>query len=329
MTTAEILAAIPKLSALVVGDICLDHWCTYDPTLSEASRETGIPRIGVIGSYGSPGAGGTVANNLVALNADRVAAVGVIGDDGHGFELTRALRKRGVVLDLMVRDPRIPTFTYTKFLNAETGVEDRPRVDFVPFRPLPEPVERQVMTRLESAIRGFDVVLVADQAETEQGGVITPEVRRLLLRLALKNPDKVIWADSRRRVEEFRGLIVKPNRNEADDVSLRLFGAIDYQRLRLHLETKLLVVTRGPEGAVVVVPGKETPVPTVRIEKPVDICGAGDSFSAAAALALAAKASPLEAARFGNLVASVTIMKPGTGTASPEEVLAAEAAASL
>ena len=54
-----------------------------------------------------------------------------------------------------------------------------------------------------------------------------------------------------------------------------------------------------------------------------DICGAGDSFSAGAALALRVTGSPAEAARFGNLVASITIMKKGTGTASPEEVLAA------
>ena len=48
MTPTEILAAIPKLSTLVVGDICLDRWCTYDPATSEPSRETGIPRIGVV-----------------------------------------------------------------------------------------------------------------------------------------------------------------------------------------------------------------------------------------------------------------------------------------
>jgi sugar/nucleoside kinase (ribokinase family) len=40
-------------------------------------------------------------------------------------------------------------------------------------------------------------------------------------------------------------------------------------------------------------------------------------------MALAAGASPEDAARFGNLVASITIMKKGTGTASPQEVLAA------
>jgi len=60
------------------------------------------------------------------------------------------------------------------------------------------------------------------------------------------------------------------------------------------------------------------------VEKPVDICGAGDSFSAGAAMTLAVTGSGIEAARVGNLVASITIMKKGTGTASPEEVLAAD-----
>jgi sugar/nucleoside kinase (ribokinase family) len=53
----------------------------------------------------------------------------------------------------------------------------------------------------------------------------------------------------------------------------------------------------------------------------VDICGAGDSFSAGAALALKATGDPMAAASFGNLAASITIMKKGTGTASPSEVL--------
>jgi bifunctional ADP-heptose synthase (sugar kinase/adenylyltransferase) len=57
----------------------------------------------------------------------------------------------------------------------------------------------------------------------------------------------------------------------------------------------------------------------------VDICGAGDSFSGGAALALAVTVSPVEAARFGNLAASVTILKKGTGAATFKEVLAAAA----
>jgi bifunctional ADP-heptose synthase (sugar kinase/adenylyltransferase) len=41
-------------------------------------------------------------------------------------------------------------------------------------------------------------------------------------------------------------------------------------------------------------------------------------------MALAVIHNPIEAARFGNMVASITIMKKGTGTASPAEVLDAE-----
>jgi sugar/nucleoside kinase (ribokinase family) len=67
-------------------------------------------------------------------------------------------------------------------------------------------------------------------------------------------------------------------------------------------------------------------VPARAVENPVDICGAGDSFSAGAAMAMAVTRSPEEAVAFGHLVASITIMKKGTGTASPDEVLAAERA---
>src|SRR5437867_1313830 len=109
MTTAEILAALPKLSALVVGDICLDRWCTYDPVTSEASRETGIPRIGVVRTEVTAGAGGTVANNLAALGVGRVAVLGVVGDDGFGYELADALGQSGIESGLLVREPHMQT----------------------------------------------------------------------------------------------------------------------------------------------------------------------------------------------------------------------------
>ena len=93
MTIPEILARLHTLSALVVGDVCLDRWCTYDPALAEASRETGIPRVGIVKTETTPGAAGTVANNLVALGVGRVAVLGAIGDDGFGVELLRALKR--------------------------------------------------------------------------------------------------------------------------------------------------------------------------------------------------------------------------------------------
>ena len=53
----------------MLGDVCLDRWCYYDPDLTEPSRETGIPRIAVVRTEVTPGAAGTIANNLVSLGS--------------------------------------------------------------------------------------------------------------------------------------------------------------------------------------------------------------------------------------------------------------------
>ena len=323
MTTAEILAGFPKLSALVVGDICLDRWCSYDPAVAEESRETGIPRIGVIRTEVTPGAGGTVANNLIALGVGRASVLGVVGNDGFGHELIQALEARGISTDTLIQSPEIQTFTYTKLINSKTGVEDFPRVDFINTSPLDPKVEQQVLSALPAAVHAFDVILVSDQAETSAGGVVTPAVRDWLADLAVKYPGKVLLVDSRARIGLFRNVIIKPNREEADAICLQLFGRVDYQALREHCMARFMIVTDGANGATVVEPHQETFCKTKPIPQPVDICGAGDSFSAGAALALSVTGSPVEAAHFGNLVASITIMKKGTGTASPAEVLEA------
>ena len=322
MTAAEILRRIPELRALVVGDICLDRWCRYDPSTSEPSRETGIPRIGVVETQVTPGAAGTVANNLVALGAREVAVLGVIGDDGFGFELRRALTNGGISPAFTVESCDVPTFTYTKLINRDTGVEDRPRVDFIYTRPMPASIEEQVIARLRAAWPMFDVVLVSDQAETEYGGLITPAVREETSRLAATTPERVVWVDSRMRPELFRNVIVKCNEGEAEAACRR--AGMQLEAVRRQIGSRPLIVTRGEQGALILTADGEAVVHTRRVAEPVDICGAGDSFSAGAALAYAITASPAAAARFGNQVSSITIMKAGTGTASPEEVLEAE-----
>jgi rfaE bifunctional protein kinase chain/domain len=320
MNVAQVLEAAPTFRVLVVGDVCLDRWCTYDPALAEPSRETGIPRIGVVSTEVTPGAAGTVANNLAALGA-QVSVLGMVGTDGFGFELREALATRGIHTNWLVPAAGIPTFTYTKLLNCQTGEEDVPRVDFVYNRPLPENLERELVRRFEAAAPDSDIVIVSDQAETDQGGVVTPAMRQAITRVASEHPKVLIWADSRMRAEHFRGVIVKPNQEEAQAASLRALGRIDYRELRRHMAAPLLVITHGGEGALLVDAQGERWAPTCKVEHPVDICGAGDSFSAGAALALKATGDPEFAAWFGNKVASITIMKKGTGTASPQELL--------
>lgn len=322
MTAGEILRLIASRSALVVGDICLDRWCTYDPALAEPSRETGLTRTAVVSTVITPGAGGTVASNLAALGAHRVAVLGVVGDDGHGYELRQALSRGGIDGSLLVTSAE-PTFTYTKLLNGVTGEEDLGRIDFVNARPLGPAAERGVLAQLDRQASAFDVILVSDQAETSYEGVVTAGVRAWLSSFAQAHPEKVVWVDSRMRAELFRGVLVKPNEREAREACARL-GGVSFPELQRLIAGPLLMVTHGGAGVLLLDGQGETWVRTRPVTEPVDICGAGDSFSAGAALALSCGAAPADAARFGNYVASVTIMKKGTGTASPDEVLAAE-----
>lgn len=328
MKLPEILDQFRSLRVLVVGDICLDRWCRYNPALAEPSRETSIPRIGVVRTECTPGAGGTVANNLVALGVGRVDVLGVVGVDGFAWELTEALRERGIGHELLIRSPRFSTFTYTKIINDETGVEDRPRVDFVNTSPLPAEAEHDLLKALNGAFHDAGVVIVSDQAETGAGGVITADVRTRICQLAAEHPEKIVWVDSRERPELFTDVVLKPNCAEAEAASRRKLGTVDFSRLQHACRLRTLFVTQGAEGVDIVHnDGRTERIPARKVEA-VDICGAGDSFTAGAACTLFLTCSPAHAARVGNLVASITVTKPGTGTASPAELLAAAAAES-
>lgn len=324
MRVTDILEQISNVSVLVVGDICLDVWCRYDPALSEPSRETGIPRLAITNTVMTPGAAGTIASNLTALLTKQVAVLGVIGQDGFGIELERALISREISPELAIRTNTVPTFTYTKLINKETEIEDQPRIDFLNAAAMPPEVEEGMLEHLRRFWSAFDVIMVSDQAEIDQGGVVTPAIRAALAELAAETPEKVVWVDSRVRVEQFRNVILKANGDEMIAACARAFGPFDLPKLAELTHSPMLVMTDGPKGALYLRDGQQQWVPTRAVDKPVDICGAGDSFSAGAALALAITQSPEEAIRFGNIVASITIMKKGTGIATPIEVMMAD-----
>ena len=98
----------------VLGDFFLDKYLDVDPALAEVSLETGKTAHQVVSVRCSPGAAGTVVNNLAALGAGEVHALGFTGDDGEGYELRRALQRLGCdVRALFTADDRF-TPTYLK-----------------------------------------------------------------------------------------------------------------------------------------------------------------------------------------------------------------------
>jgi rfaE bifunctional protein kinase chain/domain len=322
MKPSTLVRRFKRIRALVVGDICLDRWCHYDPRESDPSRETKIPRLGITRTEVTAGAGGTVANNLAALGAGYVAVIGAIGQDGFGFELERALAARNIDYSLLVASDELQTYTYSKLVNTKTGKEDKPRVDFINNRPLPSVVEDQLIANFHSVFQDFDVIVISDQSETEHGGVMSDAFREVVTDVAERFPDKVVLADSRTRIERFRHTLAKANQREAIAACKKLFGKTDYLRLRRTIGLAPLVVTRGGKGTMLFDDDGRKTISAVAPEKLVDDCGAGDSFAAGLALAFKASGNIEQAAAFGSLVSSVTIAKPGTGVATAREVIA-------
>lgn len=328
----RILNTIPGRTVGLVGDLFLDRYFDIDAALDEPSVETGLTAYQVAGVRCYPGALGTVLNNLVALGVGRVHPITVIGDDGEGYELRKALAAMpGVVTsDIAVSaDRRTPS--YNKPMRGEAGtVRELNRLDVKNRRPTPAAVTADVIRRLEAAWDKFDALLVLDQVSEAECGVITTAVREKLAELGARDPAKFVLADSRERISLFRDVCVKPNRDELsrcpnpESVSQLMWLAAATERI--------VFCTDGARGIDVcrTIGRKEhrtlnhltvQTVPAYPVAGPIDVCGAGDSCSAALACAMTADCSPEEAAAFGNLVASITIQQIGvTGTASPEQV---------
>src|SRR5436190_13538998 len=88
-----ILRTLPRLTIGLVGDLFLDRYLELVPLSRELSIETGLEAYQIERVRNSPGALGTVLNNLAALGVGLLAPVTAIGDDGHGYDLLKALRK--------------------------------------------------------------------------------------------------------------------------------------------------------------------------------------------------------------------------------------------
>lgn len=325
-----VLGRFPRARVAVVGDFFLDRYLIIDPDLSEPSVETGIPTRQVVAIRNSPGAAGTVVNNLVALGAGELMAVGIIGRDAYGHELTNQLERRGVDTSGLFAAPDRFTPTYTKPMLREAGGErELERIDIINRAPTPAEWEDAVLQFISDRAPSLDGVIILDQVNAADQGVVTQRVREGLATLARRHADKVFYADSRQRIGAFRGVLIKANHHEA----LRAVGSPDQEapdpeslfavgKELMKRVGRPVLITMGPRGMLVTEPEGQQIVPGFPMAGPIDIVGAGDSATAGTVLSLCAGASLPQAALVGNLVASLTVQQIGTtGTASPPGVL--------
>lgn len=324
------LAESGRSRILVLGDFALDKYLYMDPKRDEPSIETGLTAYQIHGKRMSPGAGGNVVANLLALGA-QVSCICLVGDDGEGFELLRCLEDLGADTRFVVKTRELCTCTYTKpmRLQEDGSWKESNRLDFRNFTPPSEKLQQQLVENLKEKLPQVDAVLIVDQFCQRNLGTVTDYVRSQVNQLAKENPDKLFFVDSRAFSGEFQNMTVKCNNHELLALAGGCGDPEDPQLLQRHARALMernncsFVVTRGSRGMMVLHDQEIVSVPGVKVTGLLDIVGAGDSASAGLVLALTRNLGWEDAARVACCVSSLTIQQIGTtGTATAAQVAA-------
>ncbi|MCX6219743.1 MAG: PfkB family carbohydrate kinase [Bacteroidia bacterium] len=321
-----ILKDISAVKIAVLGDFCCDAYWFIDEAMSEISVETNQATRPVRQQRYSLGGAGNVTNNLAAIGIKEIRAFGVIGTDPFGAEMKRLMTATGIdPTNLLVQEEEWYTHTYAKPYIDDFELN---RVDFGNYNVLSQATADRLIDSLVKAVPEVDLVIINQQVPS---GIHTEYFRKRLVEVIQKFPKKSFIVDSRNFNDFYDGAIRKMNDTEA----ARLCGlnkkpdeVVLYSEVVSSAKTlfgkfgKPLFVTRGSKGSLTIDANGISEVPGLMIMSKVDTVGAGDSYLAGAAGALAAGYSMQEGAELGALVAGVTVQKLfQCGTATPEEIL--------
>ncbi len=319
-----------KLRIAVVGDFCLDRYLEIDPARKEISLETGLPVHNVVRVRSQPGGAGTILNNLVVLGVPDIFPIGFAGDDGEGFELKRALAALpGVHTESFILTAERRTFTYAKplVISPHRPPRELNRLDSKNWSPTPAGLQRRLIHALRALAPNVDAIIVLDQVDVPETGVITRRVLRALGAIKKERPELLVVADSRRSLQGYPSVCLKMNRAELSRLAgkTRLVplrevgpGAAALARKKGNYCFVTLaergMVGAGPDGAV-------ERLAAFPVHGKIDVVGAGDCVTANLTAALAAGASLREALQLANAAASIVVHKLGTtGIASVKEI---------
>ena len=185
---------------------------------------------------------------------------------------------------------------------------------------------RAVLKALRSFEGPVDGVLVSDYGL----GLLDQTLVRSAIAFARRRRVPVT-VDTRFALLRSRGMTaVTPNEPEVEEA---LGVTIGHDRGRLEaagrqllerLGCRAVLVTRGSDGMALFEPGRPPEhLPIYGSDEVADVTGAGDTVIAAFTLALAAGASPADAARLANFAGGIVVMKRATATVSAAELLSA------
>ncbi len=321
----KIFSAASRTRVLVVGDVMLDHFIWG--SVARISPEAPVPVVDFARESFMPGGAANVARNLTALNVP-TELFGAVGRDSAATQLKRLLKEQHVgCLGLVAGDSR-PTSVKTRVVAQQQQLI---RIDREMRDGLSPRLAGRLRALLRAQIRESAAVIVGDYGK----GVVT---QRLLDEIKTLCRSHGAWLSLDPKPVHHLNLaglsLITPNRKEAFELAqlpddtrhanpfadANLMQAAE--RLLNELRPAVLLITLGELGMLLCQRGqKPFHIPTVAQEV-FDVSGAGDTVIATFTLAIAAGASPVEAAILSNHAASIVVGKIGTATASPGELLA-------
>lgn len=319
------LQKLKTIRVLVIGDIMLDHYIMGDA--ERISPEAPVPIILENSRRQVLGGAANVALNIRALGGT-VELCGLIGADEAGRQIQKLLKISGIEHDIcFIKSYPLITIHKTRVLAQGQQVcridaEASPEIYHMdPTIDIPK-----VLGKLQS----IDIVIFSDYAK----GSITEELVASVSKKA-QELGVIVCMDPKplNHVIPNPLHLLTPNRIEAMQMAgIKGFHKRDLFPAELvckaiwkEYKPLYLVITLGKDGMLISQKGEiVTRIPTFA-QDVFDVSGAGDTVIATLALALAAKASIVEAVHLANLAAGVVVGKEGTATTSIEEILAYQA----
>jgi len=295
--------------------------------VSRISPEAPVPVVEFERENFMPGGVANVARNLTALGAS-AELFGAVGRDVAANQLRELLTEQHVGCDgLMAVESRMTT----KKIRVIAHRQQVARVDRETRADLERKVTRKLVESLKNELYKSDAVIIGDYGKGVVTQPLLDEVKRLCR-------ERGLWVSLDPKpvhpLNLFGLSLITPNRKEAFELAGMPDGSRQVEPLRdtallevtnrllREFQPALLLITLGDQGMLLCQRSqKPYHIPTAAQEV-FDVSGAGDTVIASFTLAIAAGASPVEAAIFSNHAAGVVVGKVGTATVTPEELLA-------
>jgi ribokinase len=280
-----------------------------------AFRAGSMPAIGetVAGSAFAMGPGGKGSNQAIAAAraGARVSFISRVGRDSFGDGALALWRAEGIE-SLVQQDANDATGAAFIYVNEQTGENAIIVAPCVAMK-----IDRSDVQAAAGHIASA-AVFMTQLEQSAQAALLGLEIARAADTLTIFNPAPALpFEESVYRLCDF----ITPNEHEAAALTGLAVNSVAQARLAgdvlLDKGVGCAVITLGEQGVLLHSRAQSVHIAALRAGTVVDTAGAGDAFNGGFAAALAEGKSALEAARFGNAVAALSVTRAGTAPAMP------------